>query len=627
MSEKKGPVNASLGGTTLEWNGRKAVGAILSRLKPRVLASLPPESDPSFGDETGRDRNLVIEGDNLQALASLPKYFGRIDLIYADPPYNTGEEFRYNDKWDEDPNDTSLGPVVLVTDTQRHAKWVSFMLPRLEMMKRFLKPGGVIAVSIDDREHARLRLLMDQVFGEGNYLSTVNWQKVYSPKSNVRHITSATEYVLVYANREDLASTGLLGRTGVMDARYKNIDNDSQGSWAGSDPTAWVGNKQSANIYGIQSPFTGEVHYPPQSTAWRRKKSDVKVWLEEWGSKYQETVDATTGNPALLIVGDIAAARVRAEARLAQGAWPTLYFLDGGKGRPRVKRYLADVKAGRVAMSYLPEEDYRDPEELGSVQWDHEQSGHSEAGKKLLNAIMGDHGFDTPKPLKLIKTLVQLWCPPQGIVLDPFAGSATTAHAVLELNKETGAERSFIMIEPGNPEADDKAGGKDLFARTLTAERIRRVITGEWADKKPHEPLGGGFTFKTVGQQINREALGVMERNEIIDVIAQIEAGRDPRGFRLGDIGEGMRHLVGKNRSGALVALVYDGVDGSTFDQEAAAEVYAEAESVGMAPPPPIRVYARKKTWSDSIFDFRQIPDQILIDLGLEEESPIDEAV
>jgi adenine-specific DNA-methyltransferase len=625
MADKHTPLRATLGGTILDWSGRKAIGAILSRLKPRILATLPPDIDPSFGDGPGRDRNLILEGDNLQALASLPKYLGKVDFIYADPPYNTGEEFRYNDKWDEDPNDTSLGPVVLVTDTQRHAKWVSFMLPRLEMMKRFLKPGGVIAVSIDDREHARLRLLMDQVFGEGNYLSTVNWQKVYSPKSNVRHITSATEYVLVYANREDLASTGLLGRTGVMDARYKNIDNDPQGVWAGDNPTAWVGNKQSANIYGIQSPFTGEVHYPPQSAAWRRKKSDVKVWLEEWGSEYQEAVDATTGNPALLIVGDIAAARVRAEARLAQGTWPTLYFLDGGKGRPRVKRYLADVKAGRVAMSYLPEEDYRDPEELGSVQWDHEQSGHSEAGKKLLNAIMGDHGFDTPKPLKLIKTLVQLWCPPQGIVLDPFAGSGTTAHAVLELNAETGTDRSFLLVEPGQPEEIQDDGTADLFARTLTAERIRRVITGEWADGKEHEPLGGGFTFKTVGQQINREALGSMERNEIIDVIAQIEAGRDPRGFRLEEVGEGFKHLVGRNRSGAAVALVYEGADASVFDEKAAGEVYAEAEKLGMTPPPAIRVYARKKLWADSDFEFRQIPDQILIDLGLEDEADLPE--
>jgi adenine-specific DNA-methyltransferase len=499
------------------------------------------------------------------------------------------------------------------------------MLPRLEMMKRFLKPGGVIAVSIDDRELARLVLLMDQVFGEENRLGIINWQKKYAPSSLSKHLSPATEYVLVYTQREGLAVSAPLGRTADMDARYRAPDNDPRGLWKPGDATAKI-SENSSFYYGIQSPFTGELIFPPTGRHWFQKRSNIKGWLEEWGCKYKDVPREGQRSPDLIIEGDLEVARSRAEARLGEGAWPQLTFGPDGLGRPTFKRYLNDVKQGRVPMTYLPESDYVDPADLGSIQWDHAQSGHSEAGKKLLNALMGDHGFDTPKPLKLIKTLIQIWCPPNGIVLDPFGGSGTTAHAVLDLNAETGSDRAFILVEPGNPEAKDKQGSPDLFARTLTAERVRRVITGEWADGKKHEPLGGGFTFKTVGQQINREALGSMERNEIIDVIAQIEAGRDPRGFRLEAVGEGFKHLVGRNRSGAAVALVYTGADASVFDEKAAGEVYAEAERLGMTPPPAIRVYARKKLWSDSDFEFRQIPDQILIDLGLEEEVDLPEA-
>jgi adenine-specific DNA-methyltransferase len=625
MADDRTTPRATLGGTILDWSGRKAIGAILSRLKPRILATLPPDIDPSFGDGPGRDRNLILEGDNLQALASLPKYLGKVDFIYADPPYNTGEEFRYNDKWDDDPNDTSLGPVVLVTDTQRHAKWVSFMLPRLEMMKRFLKPGGVVAVSIDDRELFRLGLLMDQVFGEENQLGILNWQKKDAPSSDSKHVSPSTEYVLVYANRLELANTGSLGRTDQMNSRYSNPDNDPVGLWRQNNPTAKSNTPESNLFYGVQNPFTGDMHYPQPGRQWARKRSTIKEFLEAWGVPYKEVPGRNPNAMDLVVEGDISSFSEDLQIRLQRGAWPRLYWGRDGKSRPNLKAYLDEVKQGRVPMTWLQEDDTYEPDTIGSASWPLDVTGSNRNAKTMLNALMGGHGFDTPKPLRLIKTLIQLWCPPNGIVLDPFGGSGTTAHAVLDLNAENGADRSFILVEPGNPEAKDRQGNPDLFARTLTAERIRRVITGEWADGKPHEPLGGGFTFKTVGQQINREALGSMERNEIIDVIAQIEAGRDPRGFRLEEVGEGFKHLVGRNRSGAAVALVYEGADASVFDEKAAGEVYAEAEKLGMTPPPAIRVYARKKLWADSDFEFRQIPDQILIDLGLEDEADLPE--
>ena len=257
------------GGISLDFTGAQALLASLHRMKPRKLTEAGVEH-LSFGDADGRARNLVIEGDNLQALASLPRqYSGRIDFIYADPPYNTGttkENFRYNDKWLYDPDTDDPGSFVTDSTPGRHERWMNFMYPRLHACKRMLKPGGVIAVSIDDRELARLILLMDAVFSEGNRLGLINWQKKYSPSNDSRHLSPSTEYVLVYANREDLAVTRPLGRTEAMDARYANPDDDPDGPWTSGDIAA---KNLRPTSCGIQSPFTGEMQYPPDGGCWR----------------------------------------------------------------------------------------------------------------------------------------------------------------------------------------------------------------------------------------------------------------------------------------------------------------------------------------------------------------------
>src|ERR1039458_3189285 len=195
------------GGVFLNFHGKRSATEISKRVRPRVTRRV---ADLHCGTPDEQARNMIVEGENLQAMVTLYKYRGQVDLILTDPPYNTGNDFRYNDRWDEDPNDPDLGPVVSLEDGSRHTKWMRFMWPRLHLMKSMLKPSGVLAICIDHRELFRLGSMLDEIFGESNRIAVINWQKSYGPKNNVgkrTHVSTATEYVLVYANSIDLAKT------------------------------------------------------------------------------------------------------------------------------------------------------------------------------------------------------------------------------------------------------------------------------------------------------------------------------------------------------------------------------------------------------------------------------------
>ena len=268
-------------GIRIEYSGKLSSRLVLGKLRPRVQRRQP---QLSVGSDEEQARNLVIEGDNLQVMASLYRYRGQVDLIVADPPYNTGNDFRYNDRWEVDPNDPDPGTLVTLEDGARHTKWMQFMGPRLAMMKAMLKPGGVCAVCIDEREMFRLGMLMDEVFGERNRIAIINWQKAYAPKSDSRHVSTATEYVLIYAKDKSLAKTGLEDRSDLMDVRYKNPDNDPNLLWASDNPASR--DRRDHDRYGIQSPFTGAIHYPGPAS-WRIPRTNMKGFLEAWGAHYE----------------------------------------------------------------------------------------------------------------------------------------------------------------------------------------------------------------------------------------------------------------------------------------------------------------------------------------------------
>ncbi|WP_147942689.1 site-specific DNA-methyltransferase [Microbispora sp. CSR-4] len=612
-------------GIRISFPGKSNARKIGRKVRPRVLRELKTYG---FGPETERAKNLVVEGDNLQTMATLYKERGQVDLIIADPPYNTGRDFRYNDRWDTDPNDPGLGDIVSAEDGARHSKWMKFMLPRLQMMKSMLKPGGVLAVCIDHRELFRLGQMLDELFFEQNRLAIINWQKSYAPRNDKRHVSTATEYVLVYAKDEARTHTALLPRTAEMNDRYKSPDGDPK-LWKSKDASGSKAIKNQTMVYAIQSPFTGELHYPQPGCCWRTAQRQLLAWIQEWGSEY-ELKDLDDAAERAKIIGieasdvprvkglvlktSLPEARRAAEEALEAGVWPQLYFGLQGTGRPQLKNYLEDVKQGRIPMTFWAHEDF-EPEltVLGTVSWRHEESGHSQTGISELDAVVGPHhGFDTVKPLKLIEKIINLWCPPDGLVLDPFAGSGTTGHAVLYLNSETNASRRFIAIEQGRPERGDS------YARSLLSNRLQRAAQGKW-HRGREEPLGGGFRFMTLDRKVDATALLGMERGEMTDtVIASHFDSNRRRGPGLTYETPGKyRYLVGRNSENEGFFLIWDGPDQNTNLTE---DVYEELveEAVAAELKPLYHVYARLYLFQTDDVIFYQIPDRILRDFGLD---------
>lgn len=613
-------------GVNLSFPGKVLARQLGRRVRPRTMRTVKAHG---AGDAEASAKNLLIEGDNLQALASLYREKGLVDLILTDPPYNTGSDFRYNDKWDKDPNDPDLGEFVGSDDPARHTKWMKFMYPRLQMLRSMLKPGGVLAICIDSRELFHLGQMLDELFGEDNRLAIINWQKSYSPRSDNRHVSTATEYVLVYAKNERVAKTGLEPRTESMNLRYRSPDGDPR-LWKGENFSGPKALTHQPMVYGIQSPFTGEVHYPPSGKCWRSPQRVALGWLGAWGVEYEprHMDDAAIRAAiigvkptdvgrvkALMVKGDLSKARNAAEARLAAGNWPQIVFGLDGQGRPGQKKYLEDIKQGRVPMTYWADEDMGDPDVLGAVSWDHEESGHSQTGVTELTAIVGTgHGFETVKPIKLITKIIQIWCPTNGTVLDVFAGSGTTGHAVLKLNHDQDANRRFILVEQGRPETGDS------YAKTLTADRLRRVIQGSWSDKKPHAALGGGFTFKTLEKRVDAKTLLMMERDEMIDtVIASHSSTGSRRGPVLIPVPDEAAYtfLVARNANNEGIYLVWHGAGSNTDLTEQVYEaITEEADAAGLAPT--YHVYSRRNLIVTDDVVWYQIPDRILSDFGLD---------
>lgn len=380
--------------------------------------------DPSLSCGQAPWKNLIIEGDNFDALRYLRMTFaGRVTCIYIDPPYNTGnKDFIYNDRF------------VDKEDLWRHSKWCEFMFQRLTLAKDLLRQDGVIFVSIDDNELYHLGLLMNRVFGENNFVANVIWQKVFAPKNTAKHFSDDHEYVVVFCASGDAWRPNLLPRGAEAEARYKNPDNDLRGPWVSGDLQAR--NFYSAGTYPITCPSGRVIPGPGKGSYWRFSEpklkeldADRRIW---WGPK--------------------------------------------GDGMPRLKRFLSEVMVGRV------------PQTL----WTHGEVGHTQDAKKELLSVM-NYGesqavFSTPKPVGLIERVLRLSTAPDDLVLDFFAGSGTTAHAVHKLNKEDGGNRRVILVSSVEATVDEP--DKNL-CRDVCATRVRRVIEG-YGDTPG---LGGDFAY------------------------------------------------------------------------------------------------------------------------------------
>jgi len=380
---------------TLNWIGKEAV---VNHDKEVPFKLLEKVSSASVGKES---KNLIIHGDNLEALKALmPFYKGKVKCIYIDPPYNTGNEgWVYNDKVNSPKIREWLKKVVGSEgeDLTRHDKWLCMMYPRLKLLRELMRDDGVIFISIDDNEQHYLRILLDEIFGHSNFLANILWQKRTSPDSRVI-LGGAHDFVVAYAKKLDVAKSTLnkLSLSESHRLSFKNPDNDPLGSWVSSDFTAQ--GYRPNQMYSITTP-SGVTYTPPEGRCWKNIEEVYK--------------------------------KLHSEGRMWYG--------KDGKGMPRRKTYLSE-RDGRVPWTW----------------WDNEEFGNNqEARKELIDIFDSPTAFDTPKPVKLISKIIEISTSKNDIVLDSFSGSGTTAHSVMSVNSNDGGNRQFILVEMEDKIAKD----------------------------------------------------------------------------------------------------------------------------------------------------------------------------
>ena len=411
----------------LDWPGKR--DALFAANAP-IAKTLRPVRKESIEFDT--TQNLFIEGDNLDALKLLQEsYLGKVKLIYIDPPYNTGNDFVYDDDFAETVGEylVKSGQVDgnghrLVANTEAngrfHSDWLSMMYPRLKLARNLLADDGVIFVSMDANEHANLIRLLEEVMGEQNYRANIVWQKRYTRSNNTQDFTTVVEYIAVFS-KSDKFVVNLLPRTAEANARYSNPDNDPRGPWKGASFLNPATPAQRPNLsYKITNPNTGQVTLPT-TNAWRRSKSEFE--------------------------------RLSAEGLLYWG-------VDGKSAVPSIKMFLSEVR-GLTPTNF----------------WSHDYAGNTDEGTKDLSEVMGSKVFDNPKPVRLMKRVLEHATSESSIVLDFFAGSGSMAQAVLDLNAEDGGRRRFIAVqlpEACHPQSAAFAAGFETVDE-IGKERIRRV--------------------------------------------------------------------------------------------------------------------------------------------------------
>ena len=472
---------------TLEWIGKDKVVNHHQEVPYRVLDRQYSYDKNGRHTEDNGSENMIIHGDNLEALkALLPRYQGKVKCIYIDPPYNTGNEgWVYNDNVNDPKIKKWLGEVVGKEgeDLSRHDKWLCMMYPRLKLLQRLLADDGVIFISIDDSEYANLKLICDEIFGSSCFVSNISWQRTYSTRNDSKGIVNEVEHIVVYS-RQLGWNPNKLPRTAAMDERYTNPDGDPR-PWKAGDASAPGAATHPGMIYAIQHPITGKLLYPPNGRHWTYGQDQMLSIMKEWADyeltpidDYERRVDICGQRDtvpqkiaAIMLSESIEKVSSKAIARYEQGRWPLLYFTNKGRGGIACKRYLENM-GGRIVTNL----------------WPYNDVGHTDEAAKLLKAIFdGTLPFETPKPTRLIERILQITGDKETLILDSFAGSGTTAHAVLNMNNADGGNRKFILVEMMD------------YAASLTAERVTRVIDGYGEGKKAVEGTGGNFSYYELG--------------------------------------------------------------------------------------------------------------------------------
>lgn len=381
----------------------------------RPTTVIVPDNEHNQKEENKDSKNLFFTGDNLEVLRHLQQnYANSVDFIYIDPPYNTGSDgFVYPDKFDYSDdqlkdmfvlNDEELNRLKSIQGKSTHSAWLTFMYPRLYLAKKVLKDTGVIFVSIDDNEQANLKMLMDEIFGEVSFIADVIWERAYAPVNLKKQFSESHDYLLVYAKNSSLLVSNGLPRSEEANNRYSNPDNDPRGIWKSDNFS--VGPAIQSNIYEITTP-SGRKVLPPSGYSWRLSKQ-----------RFNEFVDDNR-----------------------------IWFGSDGSNVPSIKRFLSEVRNTIVPMTV----------------WKYEDVGHSQSASQGLKKLFdGESYFTYPKPVGLIKRTLQLYSQRDSVVLDFFAGSSTTADAVMQLNAEDGGNRQYIMCTLPEPTFTTNSDGNEV---------------------------------------------------------------------------------------------------------------------------------------------------------------------
>lgn len=409
------------------WVGKQAARAEV--LKPIKKTLRPVKEDSVDWDNT---QNLYIEGDNLEVLKLLQKsYLGKVKMIYIDPPYNTGNDFVYHDDFamSADEYAEASGSVDelgnkyiknMDSNGRFHSDWCSMIYSRLMVARSLLSEDGVIFISIDEHEEENLKKISNEIFGCSNFVGTIIWERAFAPKNDAKYLSDSHDYVLVFAKTIDKFQIGLLPRSEEANARYKNPDNDPRGPWTADNMTVKT---YSANYdYEIVTP-NGSVMSPPNGRCWFTSKERMDKLIQE----------------------------------------NRVWFGETGGNMPRLKRFLCDVQQGMTATTI----------------WKYTEVGHNQEGRQELKKLFDNKGyFDGPKPLRLISRILTIAnLSANSIILDFFSGSATTAHAVMQLNAEDGGKRKYIMVQLPEETPEDSEARKAGYNTIpdIAKERIRRA--------------------------------------------------------------------------------------------------------------------------------------------------------
>lgn len=431
----------------LNWPGKRE--ALLTANAP-IAKTLRPFREESVDFET--TKNLFIEGDNLDALKLLQEtYLGKVKMIYIDPPYNTGNDFIYEDDFAENSEeflrksnqvDEKGNRLVANKDSNGrfHSDWLSMMYPRIKLARNLLSEDGVLFLTLDDTEVANMRRIGDEIFGESNFLANVVWQKKYAVANDDPGIGVMHDHVLVYRKSQAFVR-GLLPRRAEQNARYTNLDNDPRGEWASDN---YVSNKSKDERptlwYSISHPRTGEEVWPEEHAVWRySKEKHLQIELE---------------------------------GRLFWGP-------NQSYKKPRLKRYLKEVQQGIVPPTW----------------WTFEECGHNDEAQKETAALLGQKVFSTPKPIRLIERMIAIAGAKDGIILDFFAGSGSTAHATLKANAKDGGTRQFIAVQLPEALSEDNNTQKSaaIFCKKIGVEPNIAELTKERLRRAGKEVLGEKF--------------------------------------------------------------------------------------------------------------------------------------